>query len=116
MNTTIVNLGGEPRPIKFGFNALTEFGELTHRNIDQINNLQPNTLTMKDLMLLCWCALKQGSRKEQKEFPFTVEDIGDWLDDSPEALVDITSEFNRSRAVDPDHPSVKKKAGVNLKR
>lgn len=110
MNTTEIQLGGEPRPIKFGFNAISEFGELTSRTIDQINNLNTNTLTMKDLMTLCWCALKQGARREGKPFDYTLEDVGDWLDENPGALVGITAEFTKSRGVDTTHPSFKKKA------
>lgn len=108
MNATLVKLGGKERPIKFGFNALVEFGELTGRTVDQINKLNTITLTMKDLLILCWCALKMGARRETEEFTYTVEDVGDWLDDNPEAMLKITAEYNKARSLDPDHPNVKK--------
>jgi hypothetical protein len=113
MNTTIVVLGGQERPIKFGFNALTDFSKRTNRNIEQLNTLNPMSLTMEDLLTLCWCALKSGARKEGQEFKVTIEDVGDWLDDNPGALVEITREYQNSRIPDPNHPSVKKNPGTD---
>jgi hypothetical protein len=101
MNTKEVILGGEPRPVKFGFNALIEFSDLTGRSIEDLNSLNSAKFSLKDLLILAWCALKQGARKEAKEFTATVEDVGDWLDDTPDALVDIMQEYNKSRQVDP---------------
>jgi hypothetical protein len=96
-----VNIGGEPRPIKFGFNALMEFGDITNRTVDAINKINPASLTMRDLLTLCWCALKQGARKEQVAFDATIEDIGDWMDDNPNAMVEIVAEYAKSQSADP---------------
>jgi hypothetical protein len=110
MNTTKVFLGGESRPVKFGFNALSEFSELTGRSIQQLNVIDTKDISMKDMLLLCWCALKQGARKEGQEFTATVEDVGDWLDDNPESLVSIVTEYHKARSGDPDRGDLKKEA------
>lgn len=112
MSTKFVNVGGESRPVKFGFNALIEFSESTGRTIEDLNNININSFSLRDLMLLCWCALKQGARKEGLEFDATVEDIGDWMDDTPEALVEVIKEYKKSREVDNSRQEVKK----NLQR
>jgi len=116
MNTTKVLLGGESRPVKFGFNALSEFSELTHRSIGQLNLIDTKDISMKDMLILCWCALKQGARKEGMEFTASVDDVGDWLDDNPEALVTIVTEYHKARSGDPDRDDLKKKATSPKKR
>ena len=112
MPVKFVKLGGQSRPVKFGFNALSEFGELTDRSMDQVNKhlVDPNSLKMRDLLLLCWCALKHGARIEKQEFTATVEDIGDWFDDNPNAMVEVMSEYNKATAPDPDAPVKKNPA------
>lgn len=115
MTPNYIEIGGQKRPVKFGFNALTDFGEVTGKTIEQINTLSPNNLTMKELLVLCWCGLKAGARKENLEFASTVEDVGDWLDERPEAMIDMMKEYNKSREPDPTHPSVKKNPGKKQK-
>lgn len=112
MTTKTVELGGESRPIKFGFNALIEFSEMTGRTIEQLNTINTSSISMKDLLLLCWCALKQGARREKIPFDVTVEDVGDWLDDNPEAMVVMVSEYLKSKSGDPTRVENKKKQGA----
>jgi len=92
-----IKIGGETRPVKFGFNAYAEFGEITHRALADIENIGPKTMTLKDSIVLCYAGLKEGARKEGNEFPHTVEDVGDWLDDEPTAVAEIIEIFTSSQ-------------------
>lgn len=84
-----VQLGGQMRPMKFGFIAISEFSEMTNRKLGDITDLTKGDLTVKEMLLLCYCALKNGARVEGREFNFSVEDVGDWLDENPEVIVQM---------------------------
>lgn len=99
-----------------GFNTVARFGDMTARTLAQIDQLNERTMTMTDTIILCWCALKEGARYVKKEFttsagePVTVDDVGDWLDDDENALVEIMKEYGRSRnGNDPGRGDDKKK-------
>lgn len=96
-----VELGGKKRPVKFGFNALSEFGELTGRKMDELNRLNPSTFSLKDILLLCWCALKHGARLENQPFDASMEEVGDWFDDAPNAMPEMIGEYNKATSSDP---------------
>jgi len=114
MNVAMIEIGGKVRPVKFGFNALIEFSELTGKTIDELNSLSDKNMTMKQLLILCWCGLKAGARREGQEFNASVEDVADWLDENPSLLLDITMEYAKSKEVDPR--GVKKNRGVKRSR
>jgi hypothetical protein len=99
-----IEIGGSLRPVKFGFNSLALFGELTGYKVAQMQSLG-SELTMKDVITLMWCGLKEGARKQGKEFNASIEDVGDWIDEAPEAISGMMNIYSSSQA-----PPVKKKA------
>jgi hypothetical protein len=92
-----IKIGGETRPIKMGYNTVARFGDMTKRTLDQIDRLGVETMTVTDMLVLCYCALKEGARYNKQEFTATVDDVGDWIDDDENALVEIMLEYGRSR-------------------
>ena len=92
-----IKIGGETRKLSFGFNALAMFGRLTNRPFQKILSFSPETTTLDDFLVLLWCGLKDGARLDKKPFDFTVEDIGDWVTDHPEALADVALMFNEAQ-------------------
>lgn len=100
-------IGGELRPVKFGFNALRIFGNLTGLTVFQMERLGEN-MSFDHLVKLVYCGLVDGSRVEKKEFTFTVDDIADWLDDDKGLMLEMFNEFRGSMA-QPQEKKAKKK-------
>lgn len=74
-----VNIGGQERPVRYNFNAIIEFEELT--GVDLSSNSDATLFTKpKNLRALAFCGLKHGAKSEKKEVEFTLEDVGGWLD------------------------------------
>jgi len=101
----LVEIGGEKRPVRFGFNAMAMFGEMTGLKISEIERIT-SSMTIQNAISLVHCGLKDGARKAGKPFEYTQMDVADWLDERTQALSEILGVFVNSQARD-----VKKKAG-----
>jgi hypothetical protein len=95
-----INIGGQQRPVRFGFNALAEFCKLTGVKIGNIDALGSN-MDFGHIRALVYCGLKDGARKAGVNFNATVEDVGDWMDESKEAIAEAFDEFIASQAPAP---------------
>lgn len=71
-----INIGGETRPVNFGFNALAEASQ--HLDIEWVLDIKTG-LSFMQLRALYWAAFKDGARIEGKEFPFSPEAVSDWI-------------------------------------
>jgi len=100
-----IKIGGELRPVKFGFNSLAEFGRITGLKLQDLQNLG-SSLTIEQVIVLVWCGLRYGAKKEGKPFDYTVEDVGDWLDEDPNLVAEMLNTYGESQA-----PFVPEKAG-----
>jgi len=101
----LVEIGGEKRPVRFGFNAMAMFGTMTGLKISEIEKISSN-MTIQNAISLVYCGLKDGARKAGKPFDHTETDVADWLDERTQALSEILGVFVSSQA-----NTVKKKAG-----
>jgi len=90
-----VKIGGEERPIKFGFAALMQFTDATGYKLADLDKIG-ESLSLSEALELVRAGLKQGARVEKESFNYELEDIADWLDDSPEALEQILAIFTES--------------------
>jgi len=90
-----VNIGGEERPVKFGFAALMQFTDATNYTLAQLDSIG-DSLTLSQAIELIKAGLKQGARVEGEKFNATSEEIADWLDESPEALEQVLAVFTES--------------------
>jgi hypothetical protein len=90
-----VKIGGEERPVKYGFAALMEFTEANGYTMADLDTLGDN-MKLKDALFLVWCGLKHGSRVEKKPFSYTIEDVADWLDEKPAAMEEVLNVFSSS--------------------
>tara|TARA_R100000951_G_scaffold57125_1_gene47975 strand:- start:2788 stop:3090 length:303 start_codon:yes stop_codon:yes gene_type:complete len=90
-----VNIGGEERPVKFGFAALMQFTDATGYTLAQLDSIG-DSLTLSQAIELIKAGLKQGARVEGEKFNATSEEIADWLDESPEALEQVLAVFTES--------------------
>lgn len=74
-----VEFGGEKRPVKYGWNALAMFGDMTKSAMTDLTDFQ-NRMSFSDILALLYVGLYHGARAEKKEFKLTIEDIGDIMD------------------------------------
>ena len=75
-----IPIGGEVRPVHYGFAALSEWCELTGHGIDDLSNIGKN-LTLQAAIQLIYCGLKHGARRKKIDFNFNPDDVADWIDD-----------------------------------
>ena len=90
-----VKIGGEERPVKFGFAALMQFTDATGYKLADLDKIG-ESLSLSEALELVRAGLKQGARVEKESFNYELEDIADCLDDSPEALEQILAIFTES--------------------
>jgi len=90
-----VKIGGEERPVKFGFAALMQFTDATGYKLADLDKIG-ESLSLSEALELVRAGLKQGARVEKESFNYELEDIADWLDESPEALEQILAIFTES--------------------
>lgn len=91
------NIGGQMRPVKFGFNALRLFGNLTGLTVFEMERLG-ETMSFDHLIKLVWCGLTDGARVEKVEFSGTVDDVADWLDEDKGLMIEMFGEFSGAMA------------------
>jgi hypothetical protein len=93
-------IGGKIRVVKFGTNATALFCHMHKIGLGGFAELfTPEKLTPAVYRDLIYCALVSGARKAGEPADFTVEDVGDWLDDlSEEQMMGIFEIFFASSA------------------
>ena len=90
-----VEIGGKERPVKYGFAALMEFTEENGYTMADLDKLGEN-MKLKDALFLVWCGLKHGARVEKQPYSYSIEDVADWLDETPEAMEKVLNVFSSS--------------------
>lgn len=109
-----ITIGGQLRPVSYGFNALAMFQDLTGLGLNQLSELRPESMTLKIMIQFAYVGLRDGARKSKIDFPFTTEDVGDWLDDDSAAFIHLFTEFVGSQQ--PEAVEGKKKAKAKASR
>lgn len=106
-----INVGGQLRPVSYGFNALAMFQDMTGQPLNELPNIGLK-MPMRYMIIFAYVGLKDGARKAKQEFAYTVEDVGDWLDDDADAFIEMFGDFVASQAPAPTADANKKKAGA----
>lgn len=84
---TSVTLGGAERPIAFGFGALMRYEKSKGESVLKLfDAFQSNTAQFTDMVYLLLCGLENGARKSGTRDTFTIEQIGDWLDEEADPM------------------------------
>ena len=102
-----IAIGGEMRPIHYGFAALAEWCDATGSGLKDLATLADN-LSLNNAIHLIYCGLKHGARRSKEEFNYSSDDVADWID---EEGMDIFSEAMEifSESMTKMNPSEKKK-------
>ena len=87
-----IEFGGEKRPVKYGWNALAIFGDMTGSGLNDLGKFETE-MTFSEVLALIYAGLKEGARAEKKEFNLAVEDIGDFLDNDTDKIQEFIDVF-----------------------
>lgn len=83
--TQYIQIEGGQVPFSFGMAALAQFCEEHGMTLADFSKLGEN-MEPKILLSLLWHGIKDGHRKERKDFSYTITDVGDLLDEHPAFL------------------------------
>jgi len=90
-----IQIGGKKRLMKMGTNSTAIFCEMHNIPLADFQSHFENMgmLQFRDLVYAC---LKDGARKEGKDFNVSPDDVGDWLDEDgvTEAVMDFMNSIN----------------------
>ena len=73
-------IGGELRPIHFGFAALSQWCDLSGLGLNELHKIGEN-MSLTNAIDLIFVGLKHGARKSKEKFEHTSDDVADWIDD-----------------------------------
>lgn len=82
--TQYIEMGGEKRPVRFGFAGLYRYEQETGRNaLADFAQFQEGIekVSVVRLMELVYAGLLAGYKSENKNVDFTLDDVADWVDD-----------------------------------
>ena len=80
-----VEINGKKFPCKYGFNALRHFSRMSGTSISEMESIG-NNMTFDTAICLIFCGLKDGARAAQEDFNYTMDDLGDDLDNDMTAI------------------------------
>lgn len=97
MNDNFIELGGEQRPVRFGFSALWQYEQRTGRNaLTDFAAMQGGTASVTLMIDLLFAGLCAGIRHEKKPITFTPEDVADWIGNDMDVLQIAATMFAKS--------------------
>ncbi len=95
--TAYLEVGGESRPVRWGFSARWHSEPRTGRNaltdFAQMQNGLASVSLMIDLLFAGLCA---GTRHEKRAVDFTAEDVADWIGNDVDVLQVAATLFAQS--------------------
>jgi len=89
-----VRINKKDRPVCFGWNALAEYERLSGKSL--LKFVETEGLSIGNTLQLVYVGLLYGAKKDKQEITFTIEDVGNWLDDSPEVIGEVITIFTKS--------------------
>lgn len=105
MTTTYLQLGGENRPVRYGFEALLAYEQSTGRNsVQDFASLQGGTVSVTLMVDLLYCGLVAGYRAENRTIDFDQFVVAGWLGSNvhvfEQAMAVFSSSFPSTSAAD----------------
>jgi hypothetical protein len=109
--TQYIQIEGGQVPFSFGMAALAQFCDEHGITLADFSKLGEN-MEPKILLSLLWHGIKDGHRKERKDFSYTITDVGDLLDENPaflEKAMDIVAKSMPGAEGNPKAPTKAKR-------
>ena len=79
--TTIISIGGEDRPVKFGTNQTAVYCDLRGKSLAEYQKELTNLTDVGVIRDLIYSALFAGCKAEKKDVNFDNFDVGEWIDE-----------------------------------
>ena len=95
MESQKISVNGVEHPVKYGFNALRIFCEVSDLELQDLAKIESN-MTMTHAVNLVWAGLKDGARVEKIEFTMTPDDVADFIDDDASVIEQCIAFFVKS--------------------
>ena len=96
MKYETVLINGIEMPISFGMSMLFHYERETGRSYaDAMTQLEKLPITT--LLELIYFGLKDGHRKKQEPFDYSMDDLADWFDEDPAAMERCQAIFSSSQ-------------------
>lgn len=92
-----IDIAGKTYPVKYGFNALRIFTNLSGIKLQDMGQLSTD-INLEHAILLMYAGLKDGARAEKATFTLSVDEVADLLDQDQEALNKCMEVFARAFA------------------
>ncbi len=86
-----IEIGGAKRPVKYGWNAICEFTDLTGIGLEDLS--EDKDFSLSQIRALVYVGLKEGARAKKEEFEMSIEDVGDWIGEDIDIIVEFTAVF-----------------------
>lgn len=97
MNTKFIELGGANRPVRFSYEGLFAYENLTKRSaLADFAAFSADSPSISFMVDIAWSGLYAGYRKEGIPIDFEREDIAEWFSDRPAAFNEIMELFAES--------------------
>ena len=78
-------IGGRERPIEFGWNGMRIFCREAKVPLAKIDRLGEE-MTPDDVTILVYAGLRHGAEREKQKVDFTIDDVGEWINDDIEVV------------------------------
>lgn len=73
-------IGRRERPIKYGWNSIRIFCRISGITLTELSRIGDN-LTPDNVTMLIYAGLKHAAEREKLEVDFTIDDVGDWINE-----------------------------------
>lgn len=97
MKAKYIQFGGESRPVRYSFNALSEYAERTGMGWQQMLETI-SQINFYYLRIMVYVGLKHGALEAKIPFNHSFDAVGDWLENDISKVKDFTKEFLDSLA------------------
>lgn len=90
-----INIGGQSRPIRFGFAAIMSIEKATGQSVGKfLKNLEDFSIT--STVQIVHAGLQDGARKAKMPFDVSLEEVADWIDEDLTVIEKCMTVFQES--------------------
>lgn len=81
-------------PVRYGLNALAQFGDLTNKSMDDVMSLDLKKMSISDILTFIFVGFSEGARKLGEECQIkTIQEVGDMIDEDPKLIDKVMGAF-----------------------
>lgn len=104
MKDVVIDLGGEPRKLRFDVGTLKLIGKLPEKaEADKVANIQG----YNEALNFIYCGMKRYCQKNNIPFNTTEQDVEAWVDElSTQEMINLFSFFNEAYSVEDQEGTV----------